>query len=82
MSACNHQCLQGRRCTCAIVRFAAESEGVMPMATGCSLKAPPKPVEPPPVDKPDHVLHLLQWLALSAVLAFTVAATAGFFTNK
>jgi len=79
MSACTHRCNQGRRCDCAVIQFAAESEGVMPMATGCSLKAPAKPVEPPPPDRKDRVLHLAEWLALTAAILFTAAASAGFF---
>jgi hypothetical protein len=79
--SCTHKCSQGDFCTCAVIQFAAESEGVMPMATGCSVKAAPKPVEPPPVDRKDRIAHLAQWLALSFFYVCTLAAAAGFFTT-
>jgi hypothetical protein len=79
--SCTNQCFQGRRCTCAASEFAAESEGVMPMATGCSFKAAPKPAEPPPVDRKDRIAHLAQRLALSFFYVCTLAAAAGFFTQ-
>ena len=44
---CTHRCNQGRQCTCAIVTFYAETEGVMQMRTGCSTKAPPNPAQQP-----------------------------------
>ena len=77
MSCCDDfgSCRQGRDCP---VRRANS----FPLVTGCSLKAPPRPIEPVPVDRKDRRIHLAQWLALSAVLVATVAATAGFFTHK
>jgi hypothetical protein len=65
---CSHVCEQGRDCP---VR----------KATGCSVKAAPKPVEPPPIDRKDRVLHLAEWLALSFFYVCTLAAAAGFFTQ-
>ena len=85
--SCHGDCRQGRSCTCAIVAFYAECEGVFPMTTGCSLKAPidpariPLPPIEPPSDKTDRVIHLAQWLAVTVVFIATVAATAGFFTK-
>ena len=82
---CTHRCSQGRSCTCAIVAFYAETEGVMPMVTGCSFKALPDPAKQPlppiepPRDTTDHVAHLMQWLAVTAAFGFLLAATAGFF---
>jgi hypothetical protein len=64
MSACTHKCSQGRRCTCAAVQFAADAEGVMPMATGCSLKAP-APVVPPIDRKPRFTISsVVAWGAV------------------
>ena len=74
-NCCDFDCSQGRDCP---VRRA----NAFPIVTGCSLKAPPLPVEPVPVDRKDQALHPFQWLARSAVLVATVAATAGFFTHK
>jgi hypothetical protein len=55
----------------------------MPMATGCSLKAAPKPVlppEPPPVDrKRDRAELTTLWLAVALVTA--AAVVAGFLTK-
>jgi hypothetical protein len=85
--SCTHRCNSCRSCTCAITAFYAETEGVMPMVTGCSLKAPPDPERvplppiPTPGDATDKALHLARWLALTAALVFTVAATAGFFNR-
>ena len=52
---------------------------VFPMATGCSFKAPPKPIEPEP-DRTDQRIHLFRWLLLTAAV-MAGAAAAGFF-NK
>lgn len=75
MSCCSYNCTESDGCP---VRRANQ----FPIVTGCSLKAPPQPVEPVPVDRKDRLIHLAQWLALSVVLVATVAATAGFFTHK
>ena len=74
-NCCDFGCTQG--CDCPVRRANA-----FPIVTGCSLKAPPQPVEPVPVDRKDRLIHLAQWLAPSVVLVATVAATAGFFTHK
>ena len=70
-TCCDFGCNQGRDCPAR----------AFPVTTGCSLKAPPKPIEPPPVDRKDRVLHLAEWLALTAAILFTAAASAGFFTQ-
>lgn len=73
MSCCNNlkgNCNQGRDCP---VRRANS----FPLATGASLKAPPKPLPPvePDSDTADRALHLVQWLALTAfVVLLAVAA--------
>ena len=85
--SCNHTCRQGRSCTCAIVAFYAETEGVMPMVTGCSFKALPDPAKQPlppiepPSDKTDQLLHLGRWISLTFAVMATAAATAVFFTK-
>ena len=70
---CNHDCNQGRSCTCAMVTFYAETEGVMPMATGCSVKAAPNPKrEPLPVadmQPLDPLESALVWLVVSVCAA-------------
>ena len=84
--ACNHQCNQGRACTCAITAFYAETEGVMPMATGCSTKAPPLNAgqlitdnsdgssrdEPTPTPR----ASVLRWFVVLAVFTAAAAMTA------
>ena len=90
--ACNHRCNQGRACTCAIAAFYAETEGVMPMATGCSTKAVPlnagqlitdnsdgsDPNKPAPAHR---LTHLGRWALLTLAIMAAAAVTAGFFTK-
>ena len=84
-TCCDFGCNQGR--DCPVRTFYIETEGVFPMTTGCSLKAPiepariPLPPIEPPSDTADRVIHLAQWLAVTVVFIATVAATAGFFTK-
>ena len=88
MNCCDSfgECRQGR--DCPVRTFYLETEGVMPMVTGCSFKALPDPAKQPlppiepPRDTTDHIAHLLQGLAVTAAFGFLLAATAGFFTNK
>lgn len=85
--SCTHRCNQGRSCTCAITTFYAETEGVMPMATGCSLKALPDPAKQPlpVIHKPrSSTRPTLAWfavLAVSAVLAALCTVQAARFFN-
>ena len=71
-TCCDFGCNQGRDCP---VRRANS----FPLVTGHSLKAPPQPVEPVPVDRKDQLIQSARWLALTVAM---VAATAGFFTHK
>jgi hypothetical protein len=65
-----------------MVTFYAETEGVMPMQTGCSTKALPDPAKQPlpPVDRGrDRTELTLLWLAVALVTA--AAVVAGFLTK-
>jgi hypothetical protein len=77
------ECVQGRRCPASTaVNFAAECEGVMPMATGCSLKSAPKPVPPTEPDQPlDGAESAAFWLFVALVSVASAAAVAGFLTQ-
>ena len=73
---CNQNCNQGRACparTAAAISFAAECEGVMPMSTGCSVKALPTPKRQPlPVadmQPLDPLESALVWLVVSVCAA-------------
>lgn len=81
MSCCDDfgNCRQGRDCP---VR-AANS---FPHVTGCSQKAPiahsqqaPAAIETVASDRKGKLLHMAEWLALTAAMVFALAASAGFF---
>lgn len=74
MSCYSHTCSQG--CDCPVRR--ANS---FPIVTGASLKAPPLPVEPVPVDRKDQALHLARWTVLTLAAMASAAALAAFL-NK
>lgn len=82
--SCNHQCNQGR--DCPVSTFYAETEGVFPMPTGCSLKAPINPANQPfppiePADTTGRMIDLGRWALLTVAVMAAAAAVAGFF-NK
>jgi len=76
-------CNQGRNCparkpTCAITAFYAECEGVMPMVTGCSVKALPDPSRQPlpkinmPLDPAESALLWLVSVGIAGISFYIV----------
>lgn len=66
----NVDCNQRRNCPVdAIATTYAETEGVMPMQTGCSVKALPDPAKQPlpVIDPPTSICPTLKWFAVLIV---------------
>ncbi len=64
---------------CAVATFYAECEGVMPMPTGCSMKAPPDPARQPfpELDDDETPVTGSELLLIFAIVSICVAAVAG-----
>lgn len=81
MSCCDEfgSCRQGRDCP-------VRAEIVFPHVTGCSQKSAiahaiiaQAAIKNVASDRKGKLLHLAEWLALTAAMVFTLACVAGFF---
>lgn len=76
MSCCNN--LKGNCGNDCPVRRANS----FPLATGASLKAPPKPLPPvEPSPRTSKAGHLARWLVITTACGFALVAVAGFFKH-